>query len=75
MGMVVLTWVCLAVIARAEPPYSPSPVMRGITWAPAKTIIHLAAGSDNWPVTWADDDAIYTTWGDGRGFEPIAPGS
>ncbi|MGH7550493.1 MAG: DUF4185 domain-containing protein, partial [Gemmatimonadota bacterium] len=27
-----------------------------------------APGSDNWPVTWADDDHQYTTWGDGGGF-------
>ena len=73
MGMAVLTWVCFAVIARAEPPYPPSPVIREIVWAPADTIVRRAAGSDNWPVTWADDDAIYTTWGDGRGFEPIVP--
>jgi len=57
-----------------EPPYPLSPVIRGIVWAPADTIVRKAAGSDNWPVTWADDDAIYTTWGDGRGFEPQVPG-
>jgi hypothetical protein len=27
-----------------------------------------APGSDNWPVTWADDDHQYTSWGDGGGF-------
>jgi hypothetical protein len=30
--------------------------------------IRLAPGSDNWPVTWADDDHQYTSWGDGGGF-------
>lgn len=25
-------------------------------------------GSDNWPLTWADDDAQYTNWGDGFGW-------
>ncbi len=64
---------CLATIARAEPPYPPSPVIRDIVWAPADTILRRAAGSDNWPVTWADDDALYTAWGDGRGFEPLVP--
>ena len=73
VGMAVLTWVCFAVIARAEPPYPPSPVIREVVSAPARTIVRHAAGSDNWPVTWADDDAIYTTWGDGRGFDPIVP--
>jgi hypothetical protein len=28
----------------------------------------LALGSDNWPVTWSDDDHQYTSWGDGGGF-------
>jgi hypothetical protein len=27
-----------------------------------------APGSDNWPVTWADDGNQYTSWGDGGGF-------
>lgn len=27
-----------------------------------------ANGSDNWPITWADDDHQYTAWGDGGGF-------
>jgi hypothetical protein len=52
-------------------PYPPSPVIRDLTWAPASTIIRLAEGSDNWPVTWADDDALYTAYGDGNGFEPF----
>ena len=25
-------------------------------------------GSDNWPITWADDGHQYTSWGDGCGF-------
>jgi hypothetical protein len=29
----------------------------------------LAPGSDNWPLTWADDDNQYTSWGDGGGFD------
>ena len=28
----------------------------------------LAPGSDNWAITWADDDRQYATWGDGGGF-------
>ncbi len=27
-----------------------------------------APGSDNWPITWADDDHQYTAWGDGAGL-------
>jgi CubicO group peptidase (beta-lactamase class C family) len=55
---------------RAVPPCPPSPVIRGIEWAPPETVIRLAEGSDNWPITWADDDNLYTAYGDGWGFEP-----
>jgi hypothetical protein len=41
-----------------------------VRWAPTNSIIRLARDGDNFPVTWAADDAIYTTWGDGTGFEP-----
>jgi Secretion system C-terminal sorting domain len=27
-----------------------------------------APGSDLWPITWADDNNLYTAWGDGGGF-------
>jgi hypothetical protein len=30
----------------------------------------ITEGSDNWPLTWADDDALYAAYGDGWGFEP-----
>jgi CubicO group peptidase (beta-lactamase class C family) len=55
----------------ANSPYPPSPVIAGIDWAPATSIVRKARGSDNWPVTWADDDNLYTAYGDGRGFEPF----
>jgi len=29
-----------------------------------------ALSSDNWPITWGDDDALYTAYGDGTGFAP-----
>ena len=32
------------------------------------TLKEFAPGSDNWAITWADDDHQYTTWGDGGGF-------
>jgi len=57
-------------VVSARPPYPPSPVIEKIVWAPADTVVRKAAGSDNLPVTWADDDAMYITWGDGWGFEP-----
>jgi CubicO group peptidase (beta-lactamase class C family) len=54
-------------------PYPPSKVIAGIAWAPKETIIRKAKGSDNWPLTWADDDRQYTAYGDGWGFEPFVP--
>ncbi len=51
-------------------PYPPSSVVTAIDWAPPETIVRLAKGSDNWPLTWADDDHLYTAYGDGWGFEP-----
>ena len=56
---------------RARVPYPPSSVIQSIEWAPTATIIRKAKGSDNWPITWADDDALYTAYGDGNGFEPF----
>jgi len=55
---------------RAVAPYPPSSVITDIKWAPAESIIRKAKGSDNWPITWADDDNLYTAYGDGWGFEP-----
>ncbi len=54
-------------------PYPPSQAVTGLTWAPKGTILRKAPGSDNWPLTWADDGHQYTAYGDGRGFEPFAP--
>jgi CubicO group peptidase (beta-lactamase class C family) len=54
-------------------PYPPSKAITGLAWAPKETIIRKAKGSDNWPLTWADDDHQYTAYGDGWGFEPFVP--
>jgi CubicO group peptidase (beta-lactamase class C family) len=65
--------IALAVATKAQnsrAPYPPSPVIKGIDWAPVDTIIRKASGSDNWPVTWADDGNQYSAYGDGWGFEP-----
>ena len=53
-----------------RPPYPPSPVIQSIHWAKPELIERKAKGSDNWPVTWGDDDRLYTAYGDGRGFRP-----
>ncbi|MHC4543245.1 MAG: serine hydrolase [Planctomycetota bacterium] len=55
---------------KAVPPYPKSPITEGFGWASVETIIRKAKGSDNWPITWADDDNLYTAYGDGWGFEP-----
>jgi hypothetical protein len=56
--------------ATPSPPAPPSLIIAGIDWAPPAAILRRAQDGDNWPVTWADDDALYTTWGDGTGFLP-----
>jgi hypothetical protein len=53
-------------------PYPASQAIPGIEWAPVGTILRRAQGSDNWPITWADDGNLYTAYGDGQGFEPKA---
>lgn len=53
-----------------DSPYPKSPVIESIKWE-FTNIIRLALGSDLWPVTWAADDNIYTSWGDGVGFGAI----
>jgi CubicO group peptidase (beta-lactamase class C family) len=54
-------------------PYPSSPVIKEIRWSPKETIIRKAKGGDNWPLTWGDDDLLYTAYGDGNGFEPFVP--
>jgi CubicO group peptidase (beta-lactamase class C family) len=62
-----------AISTTRKAPYPPSPVIRGVHWAPKESIVRRARGSDTWPLTWADDDALYTAYGDGYGFEPSVP--
>ena len=57
----------------AAAPYPPSKHITAIEWAPPASIIRRARGGDNWPITWADDDHLYTAYGDGNGFEPRLP--
>ncbi|MBW3543201.1 MAG: DUF4185 domain-containing protein, partial [Planctomycetes bacterium] len=64
---------CLTALLSGGAPYPPSPVVRQIEWAPAEAIVRQAPGGDNWPLTWGDDDAMYTAYGDGRGFKPFVP--
>jgi len=50
-----------------QSPYSKSDLIKAVKfqWTSHN---RLASGSDNWPVTWADDDNQYVVWGDGGGF-------
>lgn len=54
-------------VQSAEEPYPASSTVSGLSfkWS---THHRRASGSDNWPVTWADDNRQYTSWGDGGGF-------
>jgi hypothetical protein len=76
--LVVLFLALAAPAVAAEPgpppaPYPSSPVITGITWAPADTIVRRAHDSDIWATTWADDGQLYTAYGDGTGFVPKVP--
>ncbi len=51
-------------------PYPPSEVIEKVSFSPVFSIVWKAIGSDNWPITWADDGNLYTSYGDGWGFEP-----
>lgn len=55
-------------------PYRSSEVITSMIWADVSTIVYQAAGSDNWPITWAEDGEQYTAYGDGWGFDPRVPG-
>jgi hypothetical protein len=46
---------------------NPSSTIVGITFD-TSTKRREAPGSDNWPTTWAADDNLYASWGDGGGF-------
>lgn len=53
-------------------PYTPSHLR--ITWG--NEIYRTGVGrdgttGDNWPITWGDDDALYTSYGDGGGFAAV----
>jgi len=49
-----------------------SKYIKQIVFEPKSAIKRYAKGSDNWPITWGDDDSLYTAYGDGWGFEPKA---
>jgi CubicO group peptidase (beta-lactamase class C family) len=58
----------LMAAVKERAPYPPSPVIKKLSFA--SDIRRTAVDSDNWPITWGDDDAQYTSYGDGWGFDP-----
>jgi hypothetical protein len=56
-----------SIVLAQNPPYPPSPVIASVTWD-LNSVVRHAPGSDLWPITWAADDNLYTSWGDGGGF-------
>ena len=58
---------CISGRRKVTPPYPPSSVISEVSFD-FSTHEERAPGSDNWPVTWADDGHQYTSWGDGGGF-------
>ena len=73
VGPIVVNPLMQAFAHRIAAPYPPSPVIKTVEWADKKNIVRHARGSDNWPITWAEDDALYTAYGDGNGFKPFVP--
>jgi CubicO group peptidase (beta-lactamase class C family) len=63
-----------AILTTRKASHPPSPVIQKIGWASEDSIVRRARGSDTWPLTWGDDDALYTAFGDGQGFDPLVPG-
>ena len=57
----------LALSAAQGQPYPASPVIGDIEFDWSTHQRH-AQGSDNFQLTWADDDHLYGAWGDGGGF-------
>lgn len=72
-GLVAQAGVTVIDVPTTGAPYPQSSRFAGIVWADEATIVREAPGSDNWPLTWADDDLQYTTYGDGWGFAPGNP--
>ena len=68
LSIIILLIANATIVYSQNMPYPPSPVVKNIEfdWS---THISLAPGSDNWPITWADDNKQYTVWGDGGGFD------
>ena len=68
IGMVLISIVfCnLQGVFAQSAPYPPSPIITNIQFN--DNIVRQASDCDNWPMTWGDDDNLYTAFGDGWGW-------
>lgn len=67
MAILFLLFLISTLANAQQSPYPKSAVIKGVNFQ-WPSHIRLASGSDNWPITWADDDNQYVVWGDGGGF-------
>lgn len=65
LAIISMLWRADAQMSAAPYPSSPAIAEVRFDWS---THVRAAPGSDNWPLTWADDNCQYTAWGDGGGF-------
>ena len=80
-SLVLLTLLCAMSAAGADvaggAPYPPSKIITKMTWDSNIVRVGAAGNSgndgagDNWPISWADDGNLYTTYGDGPGFNRV----
>lgn len=64
----VLTGILAATTSLASTlPYPRSERITGIAFD-QETLVQMASGSDIWSCTWAANDQVYASWGDGGGF-------
>jgi hypothetical protein len=80
-SLVLLTLLCAMIAAAADvaggAPYPPSKTITKMTWD--SNIVRIGApgnggkdgAGDNWAISWADDGNLYTTYGDGPGFNRV----
>jgi hypothetical protein len=65
---IICTSLCnLQPVFAGDLPYPESSVIDSVTWH-WDTHDRYALGSDIWPATWASDNNLYFSWGDGVGF-------
>jgi len=69
LSVIMVAWTSAA----AAPPYPQSKLVTALAWDSAVVRIGDGTTGDNWPVTWADDDQIYASYGDGDGFSNRSP--